>query len=119
DVIAEHPSDFVRDQYVMEVADRCRIDVERLRASLRGGGARTRPRIVPVAASAPRRAARADAPELVALRLAVDADHRTVMLDLLHEVLFADDLHARAFRALRDVGGDLHRAIDDADPDAA
>src|SRR5690606_5074215 len=27
-VIAEHPSDLVRDQYLMVVADRCRIDVE-------------------------------------------------------------------------------------------
>ncbi|HMJ74438.1 MAG TPA: DNA primase [Iamia sp.] len=114
DVIGEHPSDFVRDQYVMEVADRCRIDVERLRASLRPGG---RPRLRVV--EAPRRAARADAPELVALRLAVDADHRAVMLPLLHEVLFADDHLAVAFRALRDADGDLHRAIDEADPDTA
>jgi DNA primase len=114
DVIGEHPSDFVRDQYVVEVADRCRIDVDRLRASLRPGG---RPRLQVV--EAPRRTARADAPELVALRLAVDADHRAVMLPLLHEVLFADDHHAVAFRALRDADGDLHRAIDEADPDTA
>jgi DNA primase len=33
-VIAEHPSDLVRDQYVMEVADRCRAAPERLRAGL-------------------------------------------------------------------------------------
>ena len=33
-VIAEHPSDLVRDQYVMEVADRCRAVPERLRAGL-------------------------------------------------------------------------------------
>ncbi len=114
DVIGEHPSDFVRDQYVMEVADRCRIDVERLRASLRPGG---RPRLTVV--DAPPRPVRADAPELVALRLAVDADHRAVILPLLHEVLFADDHHAVAFRALRDAGGDLHRAIDEADVDTA
>ena len=35
--IAEHPSELVRDQYLMEVADRCRIDPDRLRASLRSG----------------------------------------------------------------------------------
>lgn len=115
DVIGEHPSDFVRDQYVMEVADRCRIDVERLRASLRPGGDRRRLRV----ADAPPRPVRADAPEVVALRLAVDADHRAVMLPLLHDVLFADDHHAVAFRALRDAGGDLHRAIEDADVDTA
>ncbi len=33
-VVAEHPSDLVRDQYVMSVADRCRIDADRLRARL-------------------------------------------------------------------------------------
>ncbi|HWC39512.1 MAG TPA: DNA primase [Acidimicrobiales bacterium] len=33
-VVAEHPSDLVRDQYVMNVADRCRIDPDRLRARL-------------------------------------------------------------------------------------
>ncbi|QYG92745.1 DNA primase [Iamia sp. SCSIO 61187] len=114
DVIGEHPSDFVRDQYVMEVADRCRIDVERLRASLRPGG---RPSVR--VAEAPRRAAHSEDPEVSALRLAVDADHRSEMLPLLHEVLFADDRHAVAFRALRDAEGDLHRAIDDADPDTA
>jgi DNA primase len=30
--IAEHPSDLVRDQYLMEVASRCRIEADRLRA---------------------------------------------------------------------------------------
>ncbi|HET7489616.1 MAG TPA: DNA primase, partial [Acidimicrobiales bacterium] len=30
-VVAEHPSELVRDQYVMLVADRCRIDPDRLR----------------------------------------------------------------------------------------
>jgi DNA primase len=32
--VAEHPSDLVRDQYVMSVADRCRIDPDRLRTRL-------------------------------------------------------------------------------------
>jgi DNA primase len=33
-VVAEHPSDLVRDQYVMSVADRCRIEPDRLRVRL-------------------------------------------------------------------------------------
>ncbi|HUF83079.1 MAG TPA: hypothetical protein VMQ81_00660, partial [Acidimicrobiia bacterium] len=46
-VVAEHPSDLVRDQYLMEVADRLAIDIDRLRTaasaarrtrSSRGGG---------------------------------------------------------------------------------
>lgn len=36
-VIAEHPEPFVRDQYLMELADVCRIDVDLLRESLRSG----------------------------------------------------------------------------------
>jgi DNA primase len=32
--IAEHPTDLVRDQYVMDVASRCRIEPDRLRAQL-------------------------------------------------------------------------------------
>src|SRR5690606_29316471 len=37
DVVREHPSDLVRDQYVMAIADRCRIDPDQLRARLREG----------------------------------------------------------------------------------
>lgn len=36
-VVAEHPEPFVRDQYVMEIADVCRIDVDLLRESLSSG----------------------------------------------------------------------------------
>jgi DNA primase len=60
--IAEHPADLVRDQYVMDVASRCRIEPDRLRAqldTLRSGarpaagptgappGARPRRRVIP------------------------------------------------------------------------
>lgn len=34
-VVAEHPDPFVRDQYLMQVADLCRIDIELLRDSLK------------------------------------------------------------------------------------
>jgi DNA primase len=34
EVVAEHPNDLVRDQYVMQVADACRIDAGRLRERL-------------------------------------------------------------------------------------
>ena len=33
-IVAEHPSDLVRDQYVMDVASRCRIEPDRLRTRL-------------------------------------------------------------------------------------
>src|ERR1700722_6524176 len=32
--VAEHPDDLVRDQYVMQLADRCRLDADRLRERL-------------------------------------------------------------------------------------
>ena len=32
--VAEHPDDLVRDQYVMQLADRCRLDAARLRERL-------------------------------------------------------------------------------------
>ncbi len=46
-VVAEHPNPLVRDEYLMEVADRCRIDVRRLReiaAAPRAAAARPTPR---------------------------------------------------------------------------
>jgi len=41
--IAEHPTDLVRDQYVMDVASRCRFEPDRLRAQLDGMRSRTWP----------------------------------------------------------------------------
>jgi DNA primase len=51
-ILAEHPSDFVRDQYLMDVAGRCRIEPERLREQLD----RVRSRPAAPAAAAGRRA---------------------------------------------------------------
>jgi len=111
-VIAEHPSDLVRDQYVMEVADRCRLDPDRLRAQLTQVGRRveTRP-TVPVR---PRQ--QNDSAEIEALRLAV---HRPEAVGhLLDEVLFEDELHAAVFRALAP-GGTMHEVLERCDPGAA
>ena len=110
--IAEHPSEFVRDQYVMTVADRCHLDAERLRASLRSGGARPR-----VSATPPPRSARVDTPETEALRLAVLQPEE--MLPLLHETLFDDESHVAVLRLLQAHGGDIHAATEAADPMAA
>jgi DNA primase len=49
--IAEHPTDLVRDQYVMDVASRCRFEPDRLRAQLDGVRSRTRPAGRPAGAS--------------------------------------------------------------------
>lgn len=111
-VIAEHPSDLVRDQYVMEVADRCRLDPDRLRAQLTQVGRRVEAR--PTAPLRPRR--QHDSAEIEALRLAV---HRPDEVGhLLDEVLFEDELHAAVFRALAP-GGTMHDVLERCDPGAA
>lgn len=134
-VIAEHPNELVRDPYVMEVADRCRLDPDQLRARLaRGGFAESQPgsrrdsrdRVRdddPFAGEAfspgrPDRVARRPAGvETEALRLAV---HRgAAMTDLVDASLFADPNHRDAFAAIVDAHGDLHVAAARLDPDAA
>lgn len=53
DVVREHPSELVRDQYVMDIADRCRIDVQQLRGLLARPPTR-RPAPQPRTTSSPR-----------------------------------------------------------------
>ncbi len=114
-VIVEHPNELVRDQYLMSVADRTRIDPQRLRAILtrlsgrgksrssseqdrRGGGTAGR-----VVAN----------PGAEALRLAI---HRPEEMASLEEVLFTDPLQRVAFHQLAEATT-LHEAIDRADPE--
>jgi DNA primase len=125
-LVAEHPNDLVRDQYVMQVADRCRLEPGRLRqmAVDPGGAGRGGQR--------DRRASEVDAgptgerdgpvpvavagPELEALRLAV---HRPeVVAERLEVVLFGHPLARSCFEALSGATT-LHAAIESADPQAA
>lgn len=109
--VAEHPNEFVRDQYVMTIAEACRLEPDRLRDSLRSGGVRPRVRV----AAPPRPAShRSESTESNALRLAI-ADPQG-MLSLLHEVLFDDPQLRAAYRALRKADGNLHVAVEEADP---
>ena len=119
-VIAEHPNELVRDQYLMEVASQCRVDADQLR---RGNFGTARP-----AEDAARPAARRPAgpppasrhdpggPELEALRLAVH--RRDEVTPRLHPVLFADERNLAAFAALSGTAT-VHEAIAAADPGAA
>lgn len=111
-VVAEHPSELVRDQYRLEVASRCRIDPDRLR--VRGKG-------VSVAGAGGSRSSRQrmnnhDSPEIEALRLLVTRP--TEIVGHLDEVLFGDDLTLGAYRAMV-AASSLREAIDLADPGAA
>ncbi len=130
-MVAEHPNELVRDQYLMQVADRCRVEPDRLRqlsmapatrsarstradAVGRNGRGRNGPgqpegadRPVPVAVGGP---------ELEALRLAV---HRPeAVADRLELVLFAHPLARACFEVLSEATT-LHDAIEAADPQAA
>jgi DNA primase len=119
-VVAEHPNELVRDQYLMQVADRCQIDPERLR----GGGWR---KLLP--AETPGRGRQASAssrppaieplpggPELEALRLTV---HRPeAVVGRLEEGLFADQRYRAGFLALSSATT-LHEAISSAEPEVA
>jgi DNA primase len=115
-MVREHPSDLVRDQYVMAVADRCRIDPDQLRARLRAPAA-TRPQadgrargVAPAVdrGDAPRRS-HTDTAEDEALRLVVH--QRDDIVDRLSAVLFASPQRRIAFELLRDEK-ELHAAID-------
>ena len=141
-VVAEHPNALVRDQYVMQVADRCRLDAGALRSLLgrlaaragtpagtgappegdgrgrepgdppRGGGARRG--LVP-----PRAGEQSTRSGLEALRLAI---HRPELVTRgLESVLFPDPVQRAALAALLE-HDDLHQAVDAAerdDPDVA
>ncbi|MEL7209020.1 MAG: DNA primase, partial [Actinomycetota bacterium] len=113
-VIREHPSELVRDQYVMEVADRCRVDADRLRTRTPPPAPEPVRRQQPAAterATGPLPDAIRSAPEREALRLIVHRPEQVaaVTRDIGVE-LFADPLAAAVFDAL--AGGDaLHDVI--------
>ena len=112
EVIAEHPNDLVRDQYVMKVAGPTQQKEGQLRehlARLLKGDRRSS-----LAAPASRTAL--VGPEVEALRLAV---HRPdEVADRLEGVLFADEVHLAAFDALCSAPT-LDEAIESARPEAA
>ncbi len=123
--VLEHPSEMVRDQYLMEVADRCRMEPAALRSRLTEPAAVTSR--VDVNAekgrpAPPRAAATATdgaRPGLEALRLAVHDPDR--IAERLERALFIDELQARAFDALAaaDGVGKAIALIEPDDPDVA
>ena len=120
-VIAEHPSELVRDQYLMEVASRTRIDPAQLRAgnfARPARGAPPRGRVIRNDSGSHRSRPRVqrDSPETEALRLML-ADPGEIT-GLLVEALFADDLNLAAYRALSSTPM-LRDAVESADPPVA
>jgi DNA primase len=130
DVIREHPNELVRDQYVMDVAGRCRVEPDTLRQALRRPptarpehqpGHRESRRSEGPAPAAPAPAGRLneerDSPELEVLRHVVHG-WTDVEPWIRYPELFADDLHARAFLVLM-AHATVPESIDAADPDVA
>jgi len=132
EMIREHPNDLVRDQYLMQVSDRCRVPVERLREGLtRRGPSLERPRRGEDRVIDVRRRGRDDAgPDLAERHALLQALHRpedlVALLDEIapaglvgiEEVLFVDHRARAAFRALVE-SPDLHEAIANAEPEAS
>ncbi len=110
-VIREHPSELVRDQYLMELAGHTRVEPDQLRARLRAG-----PRAPVPASAGTSRGVERDSPELEVLRHAVWRWDEVA--SWLHESLFVDEVHAAALRALTTTET-LRDAIDGADPQTA
>jgi DNA primase len=142
--VAEHPDDLVRDQYVMQLADLCKVDPARLRERLdhlrahppaeapaRRGRARRGDEPPPMeypeddgdhfapeenGRGAAVTAALRPGPGLEALKLAV---HRPEdVADRVHAVLFADPLQRQAFVALLE-SDSVHEAVESASPEVA
>ena len=141
--VAEHPDDLVRDQYVMQLADRCRVDPVKLRERLehlranppaekparrnRGSQDEPPPRDYPRGRRRPAPAARRQewfgccaalrpGPGLEALKLAVHRPEDVV--DRVHAVLFTDRVQRQAFVALLEHDS-VHEAVETASPEVA
>ena len=110
-MVAEHPSELVRDQYLMQVAERTGIDPDRLRDRLAGRGGRAQ--VVGVGEVRARGLAQGGVhpAEVEALRVAVH--HPEAVADSLHEELFEPGVGRRAFVALASAQT-LRQALDGA-----
>jgi len=112
-MIVEHPSELVRDQYVMRLADRLDISPDRLRDTM--STARSRPHAEPARRPRPTTAVDVDRRELDALRWAVQSPE--LMSGRLHVELFADPLARAAFDAL--TRWPWHECLQEASPEVA
>jgi DNA primase len=128
--ILEHPNSLVRDQYVVQVADRCRVEPGSVRSRMdvlakqprdQAGQRNRSSEPDPVRKPIVGTTALQDGPRpgLNALRIAI---HRPESIeDRLERILFSDELQARAFDALAQ-SGSVAEAIDlveQSDPEVA
>jgi DNA primase len=114
-MIAEHPNDLVRDQYVMKLADRLAIDPDRLRDTV--SRAHTNPHVAaaPAEVPSPDVTRNVDRRELDALRWAVHFPD--LMSGRLEISLFSDPLARSAFDTL--TSWPWHECLERASPEVA
>lgn len=104
-VVRQHPSDLVRDQYLMQVADTCHIDINTLRAQLRNQSRGIAVRVVrPVAGDDPSAITAED------VALAALLQRRDEVAPHLSAALFSHPLRRDAYEAVV-AHDDLHSAI--------
>ncbi len=119
EVIAEHPSDLIRDQYLMDVAARCRMTPERLREiAARPARRSSRDDVVDVrdVTNTKARPSIDDSPEMEILRLGVSRPSE--VFSLADPALLADGVMAEAYEALSRAGS-VREAMDRVSPSAA
>lgn len=112
-VIDEHPVPIVRDQYLMGVADRCRLPPDRLREEV--ARLRRRP---PGNQGATAAASRPSAPSIAEQILLLRAHASDTLPAWVNPGLFAEDLHGRIFGLLGD-GAPLAELVEVAEGEAA
>jgi DNA primase len=108
-VVREHPSPLVRDQYVMDIADRCRVDPDRLRVLLAGQSRPAPERAEGESAQGSRPVTIEENIETLAVRLAIHAPDE--LPDFVIPELFAAP-RERALFELVSAHGTLAEAID-------
>lgn len=117
DVVRDHPSPLVQDQYLMEVSDRTQVDPSRLRKLLAGPRLSEREETrsygdEPPPEHAPPAYRFVDNTETQVLRVAVHQPGE--IPHYINELMFSHPLHRRAFRALLEAET-LQSAIEQAD----
>ena len=112
EIVRRHPDAMVRDPYVVEIADACRVDIDHLRRFAAGGHS-----MVPQHTDDDEHAEFFRfTPEDAALRMAIHAPE--AVGDTLHPSLFGDLLRREAFEALT-ASGSVTAASDMVSPAAA
>jgi DNA primase len=114
-LVAEHPNDLVRDQYVMKLAGRLEIEPDRVRDAVTNVRARPHVRSASESASRPVEERPVDRRELDALRWAVQAPE--LMSGRLDVALFVDPLARNAFAGLTELP--WHECLERASPEVA